>query len=129
MQDNFVYIENFKMVKSYLDNSQELSKYRSKSADSPFYSVNAIISNKIGGVWMVSFLAPERLAPKKWILMNKKEIIDFKHMFSEILKKDVVYPFFLKFSNKIDDNIFLNSETVNFLNKIFTEVENFKEGI
>lgn len=129
MPDTFFYVENFKMVKSYLDNSEELSKLRSKSEGSPFYSVNAIVCNKLGGVWMVSMLAPERLKPKKWVLMTKKEITDFKHMFSDILKKDIIYPFFLKFSNKKDDNIFLNADTVKTLNKIFAEVENFKEEI
>lgn len=125
--NDLVYIENFKLLSSFLNNSDELSKLRTKISDNR-YAVNGILAKKIGRFWMVSFLAPERLKAKSWILSDEKSIKEFKGLFGEILTdKNILLPYFLKFSSALDDNIFINLEVKNFLNKIFTEAQGFKE--
>lgn len=125
--NSLVYIENFKLLSSFLNNSEELAKLRTKISDNR-YAVNGILAKKIGKYWMVSFLAPERLKPKSWILSDEKTLKEFKGLFGEILTdNNILLPYFLKFSSIIDDNIFLNLETKNFLNTIFKEVVDFKE--
>lgn len=124
---NLVYIENFKLLKSFLNNSTELSKYRTKLSDDK-YAVNGILAHNVGGVWCVSLLAPERLSPKTWVLATKPVLREFKGLFGEILTdKNILLPYFLKLSNKIDDNIFINLEAKNFLYKVFSEAGGFRE--
>lgn len=122
-QDNsLVYIENFKLLSSYLNNSEELAKFRTKVSDDK-YAVNGLLVKKIGNIWSINFLAPERLKPKTWVLSGEKTIKEFKGLFGEILTDaNILLPFFLKFSSMMDDNIFINLEVKNFLNKISKEV-------
>lgn len=122
-QDNsLVYIENFKLLSSFLNNSEELAKFRTKVSDDK-YAVNGLLVKKIGNIWSISFLAPERLKPKTWVLSGEKTIKEFKGLFGEILTdNNILLPFFLKFSSTVDDNIFINLEVKNFLNKISKEV-------
>lgn len=124
---SLVYIENFRLLKSFLNNSAELSKYRTKLSEDK-YAVNGMLANKIGDFWCVSFLAPERLSPKTWVLATKPVIHEFKGLFGEILTdKNILLPYFLKLSSKTDDNIFINLEVKNFINKIFSEAGGFRE--
>lgn len=125
--NDLVYIENFRLLSSFLNNAEELAKLRTKISDNR-YAVNGILAKKIGKYWMVSFLAPERLKPKSWILSSDKSIKEFKGLFGEILTdNDIMLPYFLRFSSVVDDNIFINLETKNFLNKIFKEAQSFRE--
>ena len=124
---SLVYIENFRMLNSFLNNSEELSKHRTKLGENKF-AVNGMLVNKVGGFWCVSFLAPERLSPKTWVLATKPVIHEFKGLFGEILTdKNILLPYFLKFSSKIDDGILINLEVKNFINKIFSEAGGFRE--
>lgn len=124
---SLIYIENFRLLASFLNNAEELAKLRTKISDNK-YAVNGILAKKVGTYWMVSFLAPERLKPKSWILSGDKSLKEFKGLFGEILTdNDIMLPYFLKFSSTVDDNIFINLETKNFLNKIFKEVVDFRE--
>ena len=125
--NSLVYIENFKLLSSFLNNSEELSKLRTKISDDK-YAVNGLLVKKIGNIWSISFLVPERLKPKIWVLSQEKTIKEFKGLFGEILTDtNILLPYFLKFSSGIDDNMFVNLEVKNFLNTIFKEVQSFRE--
>lgn len=125
--NELVYIENFKLLASFLNNSEDLAKLRTKIGDDR-YAVNGIVAKRIGDMWMLSFIAPNRLKPKSWILSGEKAIKEFKGLFGEILTdNNILLPYFLKFSSSLDDNIFINLEVKNFLNKLYNEVASFKE--
>lgn len=124
---SLIYIENFRLLKSFLDNSTELSKLRSK-IDNNLYSVNGLLAKKIGNIWTVSFLAPERRKPTTWVLSDTRTLHEFKGLFGDILvKENILLPVFLKFSGEIDNNIFVNLEVKNFLYNVFSEAGGFKE--
>lgn len=124
---SLVYIENFRLLSSFLNNSEPLAKKRTKVSNDT-YAVNGLIAKKMGDIWAVSLVAPERLKPKTWLLTGDKTLNEFKGLFGEILTNtNILLPYFLEVSSSIDDNIFINLEVKNFLNKIFEQASGFKE--
>lgn len=121
-----IYIENYKMVKSYLDNAPSLAKYRTRK-DNGYYAINGLIVKQIGTLWAISFLNSDNHKYNTYMLSNKENITRFKMMFSQALNEKVALPYFLQFSNSVDDNLLISLTVRNYLLNILKEVDGLKE--
>ena len=123
--NNFVYIENYVALKAYLDSSEVLSKYRTKLTSGNYY-VNGLFSTKVGNVYIINFLPnyESKLERKQYNLSIESERKLFKILFKEVLNPNEIVPYFVKFSEKENDNILVNLKVKSYLMKAVFEAEN-----
>ena len=129
--DKLVYIENFIFLKSYLNASFSLSKYRTKIEESENYLINGMLCNKIGNYTIITFLpnSDSKLEKRHFNLGKKDELALFKIYFKDVLNKDETIPFFVKFSEKENDNILINLKLKNYFIKAVSEADGLIEEV
>jgi hypothetical protein len=127
----FVYIENYIFLKSYINSSFYLNKYRTKIEESGNYLINGIVCNKMNNNIIVNFLpnSDSKLEKRKFNLGIKEELNLFKIYFKDVLNKNEVVPVFVKFSENINDNILVNLKLKNYLLNAVSYADNLIEEI
>jgi len=125
---SLVYIENFVAIKNYIRSM--IADYDGRTKyDNEQYLVNCLMVNKIGNYYAVSFICANDsdIKNRTYILSTKREIDRFRVDFNEVFQENTLIPFILEFSKKKNDNIFVNKELQNYLNKILKEVQESEE--
>jgi hypothetical protein len=127
----FVYIENYIFLKSYINSSFYLDKYRSKIEESGGYLINGIVCNKMSNSIIVNFLpnSDSKLEKRKFNLGIKEELNLFKIYFKDVLNKNEIIPLFVKFSENINDNILVNLKLKNYLLYAVSYADNLIEEV
>jgi len=129
--DKLAYIENFVLLKSYLNASFSLSKYRTKIEESGNYIINGMMCIKIGNATIINFLpnSESKLEKRKFNLGIKEDLKLFKIYFKDVLNENEIIPFFVKFSEKENDNILINLKLKNYFIKAVSEADGLIEEV